>query len=432
MASKPLTVTIEKLVQGGKGLARLDKQVLFVRGAIPNETVSVVVGAKQKGFQAATIGQVLEASSDRVAPPCPVYEICGGCQLQHMRYEAQLVQKHMILEETLSRVGKVHVEAIAPVVASPESYGYRSTVRFVVFRAKHGLALGFRKEGTNEPVPAADCLLVSQAMRDVAAMVSVRLAALSKLSIQPDSIEIRRSVAFGHTLLSFHTGPAKRSQGQQLFEVFRDVKDLVGQVATAGVGVRVQRWVDAQDWVADRLGDIIFRISDRSFMAANWRLHEALSNVVTEWARAAPGLRVLELYAGIGTLGLPLAKVGALVTLVEANPYALADARHAAKTNHIGRCRFRPLRAEAVLESAQAGEYDLMIVAPPGIGLSKDCLTGLLRVGAGRLLYLSSDPATLARDLAQLCGGGYRIARLRPFDMLPQTAHVETLVELVR
>lgn len=349
-----------------------------------------------------------------------------------MRYEAQLVQKSLILRETLARVGKVQVDAMAPMAASPESYGYRSTVRFVVFRAKNGFALGFHKEGTKEPVPAAGCLLVPQAIRDVVSVMSGRLAAQGKLPIPLESVEIRRSADFGHLLLVFHAGPAMRSQGQQLFEMFRDVKNLFGQVVTAGSGTRAQRWVDGQDWIADRLGDLLFKISDRSFMAANWRMNAVLSKAVIDWAGSAEGLRVLDLYAGIGTLGLSLARAGALVTLGEANPYALADARHAAKTNHIGRCRFRPMRAEAMLESVQPGEYDLMIVDPPHIGLSKECLAGLLRVGAGRLCYLSRDPAILARDLAQLCEGGYRIARLQPFDMLPQTAHVETLVELVR
>lgn len=438
MAMETLTVTIEKLVQGGRGLARHEGEVLFVRGVIPAETVAVIGGVRHKGFQEATVSGVLVASPDRVAPPCPVYEVCGGCQLQHIRYEAQLVQKRKILIETLMRVGKLQVDDILPVIASPNPYGYRSVVRFVVFRAGKEFALGFHREGTNQPVAAAGCLLVPQATRDVVAAVGERLAGRTKLPLRVESVEVRRSVAFGSTLLMHRTGPAKREHTDQLFELFRNVSGVVGQVVTAGngrQGQRLQRWqrfVDGQDWIADRLGDLIFRISDRSFMQANWPLNEILSRTVGEWVVPALGLRVLELYAGIGTLGLPLARGGALVTEVEANPYALADARHAAKSNHIGRCRFRPLRAEAMLESAQAGEYDVVLVDPPRTGLSGDCVKGLLRIGVGRLLYLSCDAPTLARDLSQLCSSGYRIARMQPFDMFPQTAHLETLVELVR
>jgi len=435
MAPNTLQVTIEKLVQGGRGLARHESQVLFVRGAIPDEQVSVVMGARHKGFQEATISNVLAASPDRVAPPCPVYEICGGCQLQHIRYEAQLVQKAAILRETLARVGKLTVGDILPVVPSPDPYGYRSTVRFVVFRSGKGFALGFHREGTNEPVAAAGCLLVTEGIRKIAAAVSERLAAQRKLPLRLESVEIRHSRSFGHSLLVFRSDKTDKDQAGQLFELFKDLPDVVGLVVTSesnGRGRPAQRWVTGQDWIADRLGDLIFRISDRSFMQANWRLNELLSRTVADWAGAAPGLRALELYAGIGTLGLTLAQAGALVTLVEANPYALADARHAAKSNHVGRCRFRPLRAEAMLEAVKPGEYDLVLVDPPRTGLSAECLKELLRVGVGRLLYLSCDSATLARDLARLCEAGYHIGRIQPFDMFPQTAHLETLVELAR
>jgi tRNA/tmRNA/rRNA uracil-C5-methylase (TrmA/RlmC/RlmD family) len=146
----------------------------------------------------------------------------------------------------------------------------------------------------------------------------------------------------------------------------------------------------------------------------------------------SPGLRLLELYAGIGVLGLPLARHGALVTEVEANRWALADARHAAKTNHIGRCRFRHQKAEACLDMTESGEYDAVLMDPPRTGLSPETLRGLLAFNVPRLFYLSCDPATLARDLGKLWGGGYRVVRLQAFDMFPQTAHIETLVELAR
>ena len=435
MSENTQTVTIEKLVQGGRGLARRDGRVLLVRGAIPAETVSVSGGPMHKGFQEATISNVLVASPDRVTPPCPVYEVCGGCQFQHIRYEAQLVQKRSILAETLARVGNLHVDNIPGVIASPSPYGYRSSVRFVVFREQAGFALGFHEQSSHQPVPAAGCLLVPQPTHEIVAVVSERLASQAKLPLRLDALEVRRSEAFGSTLLMYQTGPAKREHAERLFELFHDIPDVVGQVVTSrngGRGHRWQRWIDGQDWIADRLGDLIFRMSDQSFMQANWSLNETLSRTVNEWVTPSPGLRVLELYAGIGTLGLPLARAGALVTEAEANPYALADARHAAKANHIGRSRFRLLRAEAMLQAVQASDYDVVIVAPPCTGLTQKCVQELLRIGVGRLLYLSCDSPTLARDLGRLCSSGYRIARIQPFDMFPQTAHLETLVELVR
>ena len=175
-----------------------------------------------------------------------------------------------------------------------------------------------------------------------------------------------------------------------------------------------------------------FHISDRSFLQPNWHVNRLISRTLSEWVEPDRGPRILELYAGVGTLGLPLARRGALVTEVEANRYAIADGRHAAKRNHVGRCRFRHLRAEAAVEGVGEGEYDLVVVDPPRTGLSPGCLQGLLRIAVPRLMYISCNAATLARDLSRLCVSGYRIARVQPFDMFPQTAHVEILVELVR
>jgi len=406
--------------------------VLLVRGVIPGETVSFLGGAKRKGVQEGTVQEVLKPSPDRVAAPCPVYEICGGCQLQHIQYDAQLRFKREILAETLTRVGKLQIDVPA-IVASPNPYGYRSSVRFVVFRNKSGFTLGFHEEGSHAPVPAAGCLLVPEAMRKVIADVQGRLARYGKLPAQAESLEVRRSVAFGSTLLSWRTGPAMRSQAEKLFALFQDVPNVVGQVVTAsgeGSGGRSQRWVLGQDWIADRLDDLLFRITDGTFVQANWSLTETLARTLAEWTTPSSGLRVLELYSGIGVLGLPLARRGALVTEVEANRWALADARHVAKTNHIGRCRFRHLQADECLDASESGEYDAVLMGPPRTGLSPESLRGLLALNVPRLFYVSYDPATLARDLGKLSAGGYRIARLQAFDMFPQTAHLETLVEM--
>lgn len=413
-------------------MARQEGQVLLVRGVIPGETVSFTGGAKRRGVQEGTVHEVLTPSPDRVAAPCPVYAMCGGCQLQHIRYEAQLRFKREILAETLTRVGKLQVE-VPPVIPSPNPYGYRSFVRFVVFRGMGGLTLGFHEEGSHQSVEAAGCLLVPEAMRKTIAEVQKRLACSGKLPLRVDSLEVRRSVAFGSTLLSWRTGSATRSQANKLFALFRDVPDVVGQVVTAeNRGRWPMRWRDRQDWIADRLDDLLFRITDGSFMQANWSLTAMLARTLAEWVVPSPGLRVLELYAGIGVLGLPLARRGALVTQVEANRWALADARRAAKTNHVGRCRFRHVKAEDGLESAESGEYDVVLMDPPRTGVSLEALRGLLALKVPRVFYLSCDPATLARDLGKLCTGGYRIVRLQAFDMFPQTSHIETLVELAR
>ena len=429
MPESDWTVTIEKLVQGGRGLAHHDSQVIFVRGVLPAETVTVTLEQQRRDFQDASVGKILVVSPDRVPAPCPVYEVCGGCQFQHIRYEAQLHYKAAILVETLQRVGRLEVTQVPAVIPSPQAYEYRNGVRFVVHRLGAGFSLGFHKQGSNEPVAASGCLLIPQALRLLAEAVNESLSAQAKLPLRVEELELRRSVAFGSILLSWHTGPAGSEQVEQFCRLFQDLPGVVGQVVTTRTGAR---WVFGQDWIADRLDDLIFRISERSFAQANWRLNQTLARTVAEWVDPVPGLRVLELYAGIGTLGLPLARRGALVTEVEANPYALADCRQAAKINHIGRSRFRHLLAEAALKGTKEDEYDVILVDPPRAGLATECVEELARVDVDRLFYLSCDAPTLARDLSLLCAAGYKVRRLQPFDMFPQTAHLETLVELGR
>lgn len=437
MIDETTTVTIEKLVEGGWGLARRDAEVVLLRGVVSGETVRIEGQTKHKGYSEARVGAVLDASPHRIAPPCPVFGLCGGCQLQHVRYEAQLAEKRAVLQETLRRVGKLTIDDIPLPIASPEPFGYRSTVRFLVFKQDDRFRLGFHRERSHEPVEGAHCLLAPPQMREVAALVTARLEAEARLPVRVHSLEMRRSWATGALLLMHRTGTADRARADRLMARFRDLPGVVGQVVTAGDGKRTKRWSSGQDWIEDRLCGLTFRISDRSFMQANWPVNEIMARCVGDWVGPSPGLRILELYAGIGTLGLPLARQGAYVTEVESNPHALKDARHAAKHNHVGRCRFRNTSAEAMLQGQGQGqgmeriEYDVVLADPPRTGLSEACLRRLAEIQIPRLLYLSCDSSTLARDLSRLCAGGYSVGRVQPFDMFPQTAHLETLVELV-
>ncbi len=425
-------VTIEKLVQGGYGLARREGRAIFVRGAVPGETVELAVGETRKQYQEATVARVVEASPDRVPAPCRLYGRCGGCQLQHIRYAAQLNLKREMLLETVARVGKLELPESPAVVPSPQEYGSRTVARFGLLRQGVGLALGFHREGSAALVPVADCLVLPEPVRKIVAGLTERLAPLAKPPCRINSIEVRASTTFGQALLVIRSQARGKRQAEGLFAIGGGLPGVVGCVVYGAPTVRGARWVQGQDWVAERLDDMVVRISDRSFFQSNWAMNQALSKTITEWAEPQAGLRVLELYAGAGTLGLPLAKRGAFVTLVEGNAIALADARRAANGNHIGRCRFRPIPAEAFLAEVAPGDYDLVLLDPPRTGMSPEARAALCQVAAPRLLYVSCDAATLARDLAGLTTGGYRVVRLQAFDMFPQTAHLETVVELHR
>ncbi len=423
---------IEKLVQGGYGLARDEGRAIFVRGAVPGETVEITPGKTHKQYQEATVARVVESSPDRTQPNCPVYGQCGGCHLQHIRYDAQLRMKSEMLVETLARVGKIELPELGPVVPSPQAYGSRSVVRFGLIRTKEGLALGFHEEGSAKLVPVTDCPVLPDPLRKVVAEVVRRLATMAKPPCRIESLELRGSSSFDQMVMILHCEARVKSQATALFGLAEGVPGLVGVIVLGSATVRGARWTRGQDWIAERLDDMVFRISERSFQQSNWAVNRALSKTVIDWTAPEPGLRVLELYAGIGSLGLPLAKRGAFVTLVEGHAVALADARRAANGNHVGRCRFRVAKTETFLPEVPSGEYDVVLADPPRTGFSREALTEVIRIAAPRVFYVSCDPPTLARDLGRLCAADYRVARLQAFDMFPQTAHLETLVELRR
>lgn len=438
-AEHPLLLQIEKLVQGGRGLAHQASLALFVAGVLPGETVLAQPGRIKKGYGEAQLLDVVQPSPDRVAAPCPVYGRCGGCQLQHATAPAQLDLKRAILSETLARIGgRIHVH-VPSVVASPEVYGYRSRARLAVTVPSRGApSLAYFEEGSHRPVAITRCPLLAPRLNEAVAFFNHLLGGSRAMASQLQEIGLGLSVTTGDVVFQYQADRCTRGHADAWFERVRaGFVGVKGQVMIAGRGSEQRRWTEGETMLTEQVGSLRLQCSDRSFAQANWKLNETLVATVTAWAMESPSSappdaprRVLELYAGIGNFGLAMAREGALVTLVEGNASALRDARDNARVNHIGRCRFRSESSEAFLAGAAPGDYDLVFMDPPRTGLSTDTLAGVARLNAGRILYLSCDPATLARDLRALQETGYRVTRLQAFDMFPQTMHIETLVEL--
>jgi len=434
---KTVLVKIDKLVHGGKGLAHDGSLAIFVEGVLPGESVRIQLERVKKGYAEGRLLEVVTSSPHRTAAPCPVYGQCGGCQLQHASPTAQLELKRSILTETLVRLGGLTDVDVPPLMASPEVYGYRHRARLAVVTPKGKTAsLAYHEEGSHRLVPIAACPLLAPRLNEAIAHLNRALAGSGVLATVLQEVRLALSVTTGELMIQYEAERCTRRQAEGWFERVRTgLAGLKGQVLIAGRGLHQRRWMDGETALTEQVAGLRLRCSDRSFVQANWRLNETLVETVTVWALTgqdrAP-LRVLELYAGIGNFGLPLARGGALVTLVEANPAALADARNNARVNHVGRCRFRQGPAEAILDTSMPDEYDLVLMDPPRTGLSKEALAGLPRLRPHRLVYLSCDPPTLARDLRAMREAGYCMMRVQGFDMFPQTMHIETLVELTQ
>jgi 23S rRNA (uracil-5-)-methyltransferase RumA len=434
----PQTFTIERMVAGGWGLSRSDSMVTFVRGGLPGEVVTAAPGERHSDYQFATLKEVQETSPHRVEAPCAVYEDCGGCQFQHVRYEAQVEYKRDMLKEAFSRIGRIEQAVFQDPVPSPLPYEYRRRVRFRVFQRQGTFHLGFVRERSHDPVRGAGCLLVAKPMEEVIKGVEGRLARLRRLPAFLSHVEIRSSDAFGTHLILCTVPRATRHQAHGLLALFENLPSVVGCVLTASSMTasqrrHVRRVVRGEPYLFERFQELVFRISDSSFMQANWGVYLKVFETLNDWLNVQDGqIRVLELHAGVGCIGLGLAKNGAMVTGVEENPYAVADARRSASDNHIGGYRVRAAKVEYFLEAVATGEYDVIVMDPPRTGLSRQCTESLNRIKAPRLVYLSCNPSSLARDLNRLCSTRYQVRRVQMFDMFPQTAQIETLVELVR
>ncbi len=430
---------IEKLVAGGFGLGRLNGQVVLCAGGIPGETVQVEILSRRKGVTQGKILKVQESADSRVVPVCPVVGRCGGCQLQHVHYKEQLLQKRLILEDTLRRIGKISDATISPAIPSLRPYGYRQVLRMGIGEGNDGLFLGFFEAGTQQLLPVETCFLVDEDFRSVIDSVRAGLRSLIIKGMNLESVEIRWSGLEKGGLLVFRGRTMVKEHVERLMNAcsaISNIKGLIYERVDASEHdsrrrLRQEPRVKGADHLWEDYGGLRLKMGFRSFMQANWEVFQLLGNIVADWLGNLKGQRILELYAGTGPLGLSLASQGAQVTCVEGNPFAIHDARESIRVNKIIGCRVRISSVESYLMTVQFGVYDVILLDPPRAGLNPKILDQLKALQVAKLLYLSCDAPSLARDIKSLCEKGYEIRRMQPFDMFPQTAHLETLVELV-
>ena len=432
---------IEKLVAGGWGLARWHGQVVFCGNAIPGETVLVEIVERRRGVHYGKILEIRDPAPTRIIPVCPYVGRCGGCQLQHLDYEEQLRQKQAILQDAFNRIGKFTGLSIAPVIPSPHPYAYRQVLRLGIGEGKDGWFLGFHELGSQQLLTVNTCFLVPENFRDT---ISQLYSCLQRIPVQLNelfNVEIRWSAWERKYILIFHGGLGEEKNVACLFDACAELPDVHGWVYEPGdlpsdpsrhQRVTKTSLVRGVDHLWETFGGLRLKIGYRSFMQANWSLFEVMGQTVQEWLGHLGGTRILELYAGTGALGMRLAHAGARVTGIEVNRYAVQDARESIQVNRITGCRMRAVSAESYLSTVQIDEYDVILLDPPRTGLRPKVLEQLKNLRVPRLLYLSCDPPSLSRDVHILCKQGYTIHRLQPFDMFPQTAQLETLVELTR
>ena len=377
-----LEIRIDALAGSGDGVGRsAEGRVVFVPFTAPGDLVRARIAELHPRYARAELDAVLEPSPSRVAPPCEVFGVCGGCSWQHMDYAAQCEAKRRIAEDALVRVGKLALPGKVSLRASLAPYGYRARARVAV----EGGRVGYRRRNSRELCAVRSCPILSAPVE----------AQLRALAASPPARDGEREIAAG-------------SDGARAHAVGESGRALELEVG------------------GDRL-----RVSAGVFFQANPTLHDALVDAVAQ--AAGSGALALELYAGCGFFTLRLARAFERVIAVEADAAAAADLRHNLARAGLANVEVVAERVEAALaESLAALRPDAVVLDPPRTGLPRGAADRLCELAPARIAYLSCDPATLARDLAALVAGGYALEEVLAFDLFPQTPHVEVLATLCR
>lgn len=389
-------VTIEKLVYGGDGLAHIGTQAIFVPFAAPGDQVRVRITEVERNYARAVVEEIIEPSPARRTPPCAHFGVCGGCQLQHLDYAAQLETKVAFIRESLRRVGRIDWSDDIPMQAAAE-FGYRSRAEIKVSLDAEGRAqIGYFRAGTREVHEVSDCpILLPAARRE-----------LQRLHSEPHLIPRDATRVFltaGDESVIVTPGSGENSRAAEL---------------------------DALGTAHQRIAGIDYSFGVRSFFQANRLLVEELVNVAIGDAR---GKLAVDLYAGAGLFALQLAGRFEQVYAVEGNRLAAGHGQANARANNTGNVRYEAISVEAWLKykAAAAGRPDLLLLDPPRAGAGAQVIERIASLAPPQITYVSCDPATLARDLRLLLNHHYRLTSLTALDLFPQTFHVETVARLI-
>ncbi|RUT45369.1 23S rRNA (uracil(1939)-C(5))-methyltransferase RlmD [Paenibacillus anaericanus] len=442
----------------GEGVGRVDGYTLFVQGgALPGEQVRVKVLKIKKQYGYAKLLEVVEASPDRVAAPCLIYDKCGGCQLQHLSYEGQLAWKRQHVVDALERIGKLNVTdeessnrgiVVLPTLGMSEPWRYRNKAQVPIGVTEGGLVGGFYARGSHRIIDMETCLIQHESNDDVVARVKaigrrVGITAYNEETGQGLLRHVVVKVGFrtGEMMLVLVTNGNKIPRENEWINAIREeipaVVSVCQNVNTRQTNVifgDVTRVLWGKDVIYDYIGDVKFAISARSFYQVNPVQTEVLYGKTVEYAGLTGAETVIDAYCGIGTISLFLGQHAKQVYGVEIVKEAIEDARANAELNNMQHVTFEVGASEDVIPrwKEQGIEADVIVVDPPRKGCDPRLLETILEMKPERVVYVSCNPATLARDLRVLEDGGYRTVEVQPVDMFPHTVHVESVALLVR
>jgi 23S rRNA (uracil1939-C5)-methyltransferase len=417
--TQPIEINLDAIAHGGEAIGRHAGKAIFVPYAIPGERVRIEIVEERERWARARLLEVLDPSPDRVAPPCPYFgpEACGGCQWQHIAYPRQAELKQQIVADQLRRLGRIAQPPVADIVALADpaadddaptfqEYGYRNNVQFALTPEGR---LGFRRAASHDVVPVEHCLLLEPRLDDLHASLDVAWPELI-------GVDLRAGTEVDDTLILFEAG------GDEAPELEIGLPAACALLTRRGLVPLI-----GEPWVFIEVLGRRYRVSAESFFQVNTVGAAALVEIVAAYADPQPGDILLDAYCGAGLFALALAERVGEVIGVESSPSACEDFEFNAGDQpnvslHEGAVEqvLPALRSEGL-------RVDIVVLDPPRSGAGPEVIRELAALGPRRMVYVSCDPATLARDAVHLAAAGYHLVEAQPVDLFPQTFHVETV-----
>jgi len=442
------SVEITSLGHSGEGVAKYQGFTIFVPYALPGETVEVKITEVKKSYAKATLKTVTAASAARTIPRCPIYYQCGGCQLQHVDYQNQLQLKRQTVVDAVTRIGKITDAVIHPTIGATDPWYYRNKMQFPIGMANGKVAVGCFAQGTHDIINTEHCFIQQEANNLIAQTVQQVVTELGIPTYDESAgrgtmrhVIGRVGIATDEVMVVLVTATADLPKQDHIIEILRKkipnivsvIQNINDKQTNVILGNKTKTlW--GRDTITDKLGDFTFHISARSFFQVNTKQAAVLYNKAVEYAGLSGQETVIDAYCGTGTITLFLAAKAAKVYGIEIVEPAIRDAKRNAELNQVDNVEFTVGDAVDIMPQMfkQGIRPQTIVVDPPRAGCAQPVLETFAAMEPDRIVYVSCNPASLARDLAILEELGYVTKEIQPVDMFAHTYHVECVVKLQR
>lgn len=432
---------ISDIGSNGEGIAKVQGFTVFVDDALPEEIVLGKIEKLKPNYALAKNISLKEFSRHRVSPPCKVFTKCGGCQIMHYSYSEQLRYKENMVRNALLRIGKQIDPQVLPCISSPNQFNYRNKIQLPVSMANNRVVMGFYQKGTHNIVPYDNCMIHCGGMEEIAKAV---YKIISKSQVKPylesskrgtlRHIVIRSNIAGKYLIGLVTTGKQTAEIDKIAKSIFSEHKNIVGVVESINKKSQntiigdYERTICGSGQLLENINGINFKISLPSFFQVNLKGAKVIYDTALSFADMNDSTHVLDAYCGIGTLSLLAAKKAKHVLGVECVKKAIDDARENAKINKIDNASFIAGKVEE--QEDLFSSIDVAFINPPRKGIDINVVRALKQFGPKKLIYISCNPSTLARDIL-LLKDRYQLIKAQPIDMFPHTTHVETVALLI-